>query len=58
MSDCANGGRNVYEPSCRIEIRFEGQERLWVYPLALNGREIESVTIGGERYEKAGKEDA
>ena len=42
--------RNAYEPSCRIEIAFEGQERLWVYPLALNGRKIERVTIGGVEY--------
>lgn len=51
MSDCANGGRNVYEPTCTIKIKFEGQECLWVYPLALNGRTIESVSIGGVEYE-------
>jgi hypothetical protein len=41
----------VYEPTCTIKIKFEGQERLWVYPLALNGRTIESVSIGGIEYE-------
>ncbi len=56
MSDCTNGGRNVYEPTCTIKIKFEGQERLWVYPLALNGRTIESVEVGGVEYEpKASK---
>lgn len=51
MSDCRNGGRSVYEPTCTIKISFEGDERLWVYPLALNGRKIESVSIGGVEYE-------
>lgn len=51
MSDCAHGGREVYELACKIEIKFKNQERPWVYPLALNGREIEAVTIGGVVYE-------
>lgn len=50
MSDCTHGGRDVYEPTCRIEIKFVGQERLWMYPLALNGREIQAVTIRGVEY--------
>jgi len=51
MSDCTHGGRDVYEPTCKIEIRFKEQERLWVYPLALNGREIDGVKIRGVEYE-------
>lgn len=50
MSDCANGGRNTYEPACRIEIEFD-DGRPWTYPLALNGRTIGRVTIGGIEYE-------
>lgn len=50
MSDCANGGRNVYQPACRIEIKFEGHDVPWSYPMAINGRTIEKVTIGGVEY--------
>lgn len=49
MSDCANGGRNTYEPACRIEIEFD-KGRPWIYPLALNGRTVGKVTIGGVEY--------
>lgn len=54
MSDCANGGRNVYEPTCIIRIEFEGEDRHWAYPLALNGRRISRVSIDDEPYAPTG----
>ena len=49
MSDCAN--QNGYD-AIMLRIDFEGDEQPWTYPLALNGRVMERVTIGGERYER------
>ncbi|MBQ9041454.1 MAG: hypothetical protein IJ111_01400 [Eggerthellaceae bacterium] len=34
-----------------MRIDFKGEEQPWMYPLALNGREIEKVTIGGKEYQ-------
>ena len=57
MSDCANGGRNVYQPACNIRIEFDAG-RPWVYPLALNGRTIDAVSIGGMEYAPKNRVDA
>lgn len=50
MSDCRNStGYDVL----KLRIDFAGQEFPWMYPLALNGREVEAVYIGGVLYEPA-----
>lgn len=38
------------EPVCRIRIGFEGQEKPWEYPIALNGRIVASVSLNGDEY--------
>ena len=50
MSDCRNGGRDVYAPACPITIEFEGKEQPWTYQLALNGRKMRRITVGGVEY--------
>ena len=54
MSDCIKGGRLVYQKptnkTLRIVIEFEGEEKQWTYPLALNGRRVNSVYLDGVRY--------
>ena len=47
MSDCSN--QSGYD-AIMLHIDFEGEEQPWMYPLALNGRVIERVLIGGELY--------
>ena len=34
-----------------LHLEFEGQEVPWMYPLALNGRKLSKVVIGGEEYQ-------
>ena len=50
MSDCSANAWRRPEPACRIEIEFQGGHEPWVYPLALNGRSIAKVRIGGVEY--------
>lgn len=50
MSDCRNGGRSVPEPVCVIRIEFDGDWRPWEYPLAINGRKILRISVGGVEY--------
>lgn len=49
MSDCANGGRHVYQPTYILKIEFD-KGSPWVYHLALNGRKIEKVIVGDVVY--------
>ena len=49
MSDCSS--QNGYD-AIMLHIDFKGEQQPWTYPLALNGREMERVTIGGELYER------
>ena len=48
-TDNANGGMSMSQPTCIITIEFD-KGRPWVYPLALNGRTVGKVTIGGVEY--------
>ena len=48
MSDCSN--RFGYD-AIMLRIDFKGEDTPWMYPLALNGREMERVTIDGVRFE-------
>ena len=62
MSDCANGGRGVYarpdgHGTLRLRIEFHGGEKPWEYPVALNGRHVRAVYVGGERYVPARARD-
>jgi len=54
MSDCANGGRNVPDrngyPTMRLRVEFAGEEQPWMYPIALNGREVIGIYVDGVEY--------
>lgn len=54
MSDCTNGGRNVYDrdgyPTLRLRVEFESGETPWMYPIALNGREVTGIYVDDVRY--------
>ena len=49
MSDCSNSRCEPYD-ACRLAIHFYGEEQPWLYPLALNGRVIKDVFVGGRHY--------
>lgn len=53
MSDCANGGRNVYQrphETLRMRMEFVGENQPWMYALALNGREVDALYLDEVRY--------
>lgn len=63
MSDCSNGGRNVYQRPrgrdvMRVHMDFDvhGQNMRpdWDYPFALNGRELKGISVDGVPWEPAG----
>lgn len=67
LSDCANGGRNVYlKPEgndvMRVHMEFDthGQNMKpdWDYAFALNGRTLVGVTINGVRWVPEGGDGA
>lgn len=43
-----DGKRDAF-PTCTVMIEFD-EGRPWIYPLALNGRTVGKVTIGGVEY--------
>lgn len=57
MSSCVNGGRDVPNPVLRLRVEFAGEHDPWEYPLALNGRRVEAVYVGGVRYVPAPEVD-
>jgi len=50
MPDCSNQTGYDVLP---LRIDFVGQEFPWFYPLALNGREIDGIYVGGIEYAPA-----
>lgn len=38
------------EPILSLCIEFEGQEKAWTYPMALNGRTVAHVSLNGAEY--------
>lgn len=38
------------EPILSLCIEFEGQEKAWTYPMALNGRTVARVSLDGVQY--------
>ena len=53
MSDCADGGRNVYQrphQTLRMRMEFVGDNQPWMYALALNGREVDGLYLDGVKY--------
>ena len=50
-----SGGRGY--PTCIIEVEFD-EGRPWIYPIALNGRTMQRVTIGGVEYGPRTRVDA
>ncbi len=59
MSDCRHGGRDIYAPKNRCEVRIfftDPDEREFFIPIDLLDREISHVEIDGARYEKSTEE--
>lgn len=48
MCDCSTNPKGY--DALMLHIDFEGDETPWMYPLALNGRKLRRVVIGGEEY--------
>ena len=50
MSDCRHGGRDAYEGyrTLRLTVEFADGSTPWMYNLALNGREVSAVKVGGK----------
>ena len=57
MSDCSMNAWGGYD-TLMLHIDFEGEEQPWTYPLALNGRRIERVLIGGDLYKRVCSDDS
>lgn len=61
MSDCrvpmAVYRREGGEPVLRLRVEFYGEADPWDYPLALNGRHVRAVYVGGVRYVPAAERD-
>ena len=51
MSDCSTNAWKGYD-TLMLHIDFAGEDQPWTYPLALNGRKVERVMIGGVEYVK------
>lgn len=49
--------RGKPNPTMELKAEFAGQEKPWVYPLALNGRKLEAFYINGVRQVPAPERD-
>ena len=49
MSDCSTNAFKGYD-TLMLHIDFKDEETPWTYALALNGREIEHVFVGGQEH--------
>ena len=49
MSDCANSRMEPYDAT-ELRVYFFGQHKPMVYPIALDGRVVNDVFVGGKHY--------
>ena len=53
MSDCANGGRNVYDPTVRCEIAIylnDYREKPRTHVFNVGPYEVSLITVNGKRW--------